>query len=579
MKRINLDQMKNMSIDNLIELYRDGYRLEEHTPIIPLSDFNTFNFSNILSNIHTLQGPLLDPVVNFGKVTVSAGYDATETSIILNTNEGSKLPDPSSVFNLVWWNSTDYPDPSDDPNKEIVRCTTRTTDTLTVTRAQEGTSASIKNLAGKTYKMILSPTAKTISDISSAITARVAKTGDTMTGTLNLPTNGLIVGTNQLVVSGGNVGIGTTSPTVTLGLGMNYMTEFPIYFESYSPDVRKFKVYEDYGGMVNPILGTFRYNDGTNFGELAVLSKAYGSTPRALTYRSGIIGTQGTETWYIGMEGKAYFTDIVGIGTTNPFTKLHVYGAEAVTGTVAKFERGGSEKNFYIRPLGNERVQLDSAGAFTFGTNATDTTTGNEVFRINANGNIGIGTTVPTAKLHIGGTAGVDGIKFPDGTLQKTAVTSTGFELTANKNVANGYAGLDANILITETQLGKKAWLSGTDTYHSHDAVASTLSLSYAKLKTITLNHLPNSSLNISFAMATGLGFVGRAKIYRNGVAVGTERSSAGSNIWTTYTEVISGWAEGNTIELWGYTTNGTWSCSVANFRIKYNKNAMLTNS
>ncbi len=172
MKRISLDQMKNMSIDTLIELYRDGYRLEEHIPIKPLSNFHTPNFSNNFSNIHTLQGPLLDPVVNFGKVTVSTGYDATASSITLNTNEGSKLPDPSvGAFNLVWWNSTDYPDPSDDPNKEIVRCTAKTTDTLTVTRPQEGTSASVKNIVGKTYKMILSPTAKTISDISSAITA------------------------------------------------------------------------------------------------------------------------------------------------------------------------------------------------------------------------------------------------------------------------------------------------------------------------------------------------------------------------------------------------------------------------
>lgn len=211
MKRINLDQMKNMSIDNLIESYRNGYRLEEHAPITSLSYLPNF------SNIHTLQGPLLDPVVNFGKVTVSIGYDAAATSIILNTNEGSKLPDPSSrAFNLVWWNSADYPDPSDDPNKEIVRCTARTIDTLTVTRSQEGTSASIKNLVGKTYKMILSPTAKMMSDISSAITARVVKSGDTMTGTLNLPTNGLIVGTNQLVTYGGNVGIGIATPTSLL---------------------------------------------------------------------------------------------------------------------------------------------------------------------------------------------------------------------------------------------------------------------------------------------------------------------------------------------------------------------------
>ncbi len=41
---------------------------------------------------------------------------------------------------------------------------------------------------------------------------KVAKSGDTMTGTLNLPANGLVAGTNQLVLSGGNVGIGTTNP-------------------------------------------------------------------------------------------------------------------------------------------------------------------------------------------------------------------------------------------------------------------------------------------------------------------------------------------------------------------------------
>lgn len=46
----------------------------------------------------------------------------------------------------------------------------------------------------------------------------VAKAGDTMTGTLNLPSNGLAVGTNQLVVSGGNVGVATNSPQHPLHL-------------------------------------------------------------------------------------------------------------------------------------------------------------------------------------------------------------------------------------------------------------------------------------------------------------------------------------------------------------------------
>jgi hypothetical protein len=35
-------------------------------------------------------------------------------------------------------------------------------------------------------------------------------------GTLNLPANGLIAGTNQLVLSGGGVGIGTTAPKAKL---------------------------------------------------------------------------------------------------------------------------------------------------------------------------------------------------------------------------------------------------------------------------------------------------------------------------------------------------------------------------
>lgn len=103
----------------------------------------------------------LDPTINFGKVLVSTGYDDTAVSIVLNAGDGARLPDPATAgaFNLVWWNWTDYPDPSDDPNREIVRCTARSTDTLTVTRGQEGIAATTKNSGGKTYKMILALTA------------------------------------------------------------------------------------------------------------------------------------------------------------------------------------------------------------------------------------------------------------------------------------------------------------------------------------------------------------------------------------------------------------------------------------
>ena len=49
----------------------------------------------------------------------------------------------------------------------------------------------------------------------------LSKTGDSMSGALSLPANGLTVGTNQLVVSGGKVGINTTAIHEALTIGGN----------------------------------------------------------------------------------------------------------------------------------------------------------------------------------------------------------------------------------------------------------------------------------------------------------------------------------------------------------------------
>jgi predicted secreted protein len=110
----------------------------------------------------------LDNAKNFAKVTVSTGYDASATSIVLTTGHGVKLP--TAPFNVTWWNATDYADPSDDPNVEIVRVTAKATDTLTVTRNQESSGASTKNTAGKTYKMIAGLTVKATTDLAAAST-------------------------------------------------------------------------------------------------------------------------------------------------------------------------------------------------------------------------------------------------------------------------------------------------------------------------------------------------------------------------------------------------------------------------
>jgi hypothetical protein len=118
---------------------------------------------------------------NFAKGTLSTGISAGATSIVLSTGDGAKFPAPATdgAFNAVVWDSTTYPDPADDPNVEIVRVTARSSDTLTVTRAQESTSAAAHNTSGKTYKLVLGPTVKTIDDLLGSLSVQ------TVSGTLD----------------------------------------------------------------------------------------------------------------------------------------------------------------------------------------------------------------------------------------------------------------------------------------------------------------------------------------------------------------------------------------------------------
>jgi hypothetical protein len=115
----------------------------------------------------------VDNATNFAEGIVSQGYDDVALSIVLSSGDSLKFPTPP--FNFVWWNATDYPNPAEDPNVEIGRATAIATDTWSIQRAQEGTTASVKNLPGKTYKIIAGPTAKLVSDISTAISGLASR--------------------------------------------------------------------------------------------------------------------------------------------------------------------------------------------------------------------------------------------------------------------------------------------------------------------------------------------------------------------------------------------------------------------
>lgn len=80
-------------------------------------------------------------------------YSNSDTTITVQTGEGQSLP-PARPLLMEWWNVTDYPVFTSDPNGEIISLTSNDHDTLTVARGQNNTVASAKNLPGKTYKLM-----------------------------------------------------------------------------------------------------------------------------------------------------------------------------------------------------------------------------------------------------------------------------------------------------------------------------------------------------------------------------------------------------------------------------------------
>lgn len=86
------------------------------------------------------------------------------TSLIVTAGHGTRFP--TAPFNAVVWPSGSSPDPS---NAEIVRVTARSTDTLTITRAQESSSARTIVVGDQIAAGI---TRKTVSDIEDRITAK-----------------------------------------------------------------------------------------------------------------------------------------------------------------------------------------------------------------------------------------------------------------------------------------------------------------------------------------------------------------------------------------------------------------------
>jgi len=117
----------------------------------------------------------MDPVTNFAVSTLASGIDASTTTLNLAAGTGAKYPATASgTYPLTISDCTDYASAALDPNAEIVTAVTRSGDTFTVTRGQEGTSAVAHNTAGKSYCVELFMTAGMYQRIKDFIIASAA---------------------------------------------------------------------------------------------------------------------------------------------------------------------------------------------------------------------------------------------------------------------------------------------------------------------------------------------------------------------------------------------------------------------
>lgn len=164
---------------------------------------------------------------------------------------------------------------------------------------------------------------------------------------------------------------------------------------------------------------TASYLTPTNSYTVAGLSSGYvevtgtSTIPNTGIYRPAgkTLGLSADGTLILKIDGNAspYVTSIetgnfivpsgsVGIGTTSPSTPLHVFNTAA---TLATFTRDLATDVGFTIGADNSGVVLGTLGvhAIQFYTNAT------EKVRITSDGNVGIGITSPTVRLHVSGSS------------------------------------------------------------------------------------------------------------------------------------------------------------------------------
>ena len=198
------------------------------------------------------------------------------------------------------------------------------------------------------------------------------------------------------ILSSGNVGIGTTNPSVKLdiaGTDSNYIAKFTHSTASgYAPG----SILLEAGQSTNRGQGIYHYNNVAD-------ENWFTGVPYSVSSKKWIVANLYSTAQDVTTAQLQYAlltidsdTGNVGIGTSSPSNKLHVNSG--TTNEVAKFEStdGTAYLSIMDSNTTNSLQGIGSAGdELTFYSNNA------ERMRIDSSGNVGIGTTAPGTKLEI----------------------------------------------------------------------------------------------------------------------------------------------------------------------------------
>jgi trimeric autotransporter adhesin len=272
--------------------------------------------------------------------------------------------------------------------------------------------------------------------------------GDTMTAALSLPANGLSVGTSQLVVAGGRVGIGTSSPNEQLEIAGNLRlpettTTAGIIRSGASTLIHSYGFYNFFSGTGAGNL-TMTGGQNTATGDFALSSNTEGAYNTAIGYSALVSNTTGIDNTASGFSA-------LGSNTSGFYNTASGYRALA-SNTTGYSNTASGMQALSSNTTGNFNTANGSFALFANTTGGRNTASGYSALSANTTGyrNTAVGDMALSSN-----TTGSYNTANGDFSLL--------FNTTGNNNTASGNSALYENTIgNSNTASGDQALLSNT---------------------------------------------------------------------------------------------------------------------